>query len=329
MELHYDKYKLASLFAGIGGIDLGFEQTEGFETIWANEIDNDSAKTYKMNHTGNLIIDDICNIKAKDIPKVHVLTGGFPCQSFSIAGYKKGFDDNRGSLFFQIIRLLNEMKEHGNLPQVVFLENVKNLYTHNNGKTYEKIEKELESIGYKVIKKVLNTCEYSDIPQNRERIYIIGFLDKEKKEKFNWPERITHTQTLDKIIDWNKKEESKFYYTKEMKCYPLLEENMKNKHSIYQYRRIYVRENKSGVCPTLTANMGTGGHNVPLIVDDNGNIRKITPDECLRLQGFPATFKIPPDLTNSKIYKQAGNSVSVPVIKRIANEILTVLNDNN
>jgi len=110
-----------------------------------------------------------------------------------------------------------------------------------------------------------------------------------------------------------------------MKCFPLLKENISNHHSIYQFRRVYIRENKSGVCPTLTANMGTGGHNVPLILDNQNNIRKLTPRECLNLQGFPNDFIIPENMAYSKIYKQAGNSVSVSVIKRLANEIARVL----
>ena len=320
------EYKLASLFAGIGGIDLGFEQA-GFVPVWANEIDPAAAITFRANHKAELVVDDICNIKAKDIPTVSVLAGGFPCQAFSIAGYKKGFKDTRGTLFFEIIRLLQEFKEQGRLPEVVFLENVKNLYTHDNGNTWRSIKKELEDVGYFVTEKVLNTCEYGNIPQNRERIYIIGFLDERKRDSFQWSQPVKLTNTIDKVVDWNCKVDSRLYYTKDMKCYPLLENNIKNKHSIYQFRRVYVRENKSGVCPALTANMGEGGHNVPLIVDNHGNIRKLTPAECLQLQGFPKNFIIPKELPNSKIYKQAGNSVSVAVIKRLADEILRVVNE--
>ncbi|KAI4453088.1 cytosine-specific methyltransferase [Holotrichia oblita] len=303
------EYKLASLFAGIGGIDLGFENA-GFESVWANDIDKFAAVTFKANHKADFVLDSICNIKAKDIPSVSILAGGFPCQAFSIAGYKKGFEDERGSLFFEIARLLREFKEQKRLPQVVFLENVKNLYTHDNGRTFKHIKEELEDIGYHITEKILNTCEYGNTPQNRERIYIIGFLDKKKKDNFKWPQPIKLTNTIDKVVDWNKKQDKNFYYTRNMKCYPLLSENIKNKNSIYQFRRIYIRENKSGVCPTLTANMGEGGHNVPLIVDKDGDIRKLTPSECLQLQGFPKNFIIPKELANSKIYKQAVGSLS-------------------
>ena len=320
-------YKLGSLFAGIGGIDLGFERA-GVSTVWANEIDQYCAKTYIANHKSTkLIVDDINNLHTKDLENIDILTGGFPCQPFSIAGYRKGFEDDRGNLFFQIIRLLKEFKEDNKLPKVVFLENVKNLYSHNNGKTFKLVKEELSKLGYNVIEKILNTCEYGNIPQNRERLYIIAFLYKKEKDKFIWPNKIPLTNTLNNIIDWDSEVDQKYYYSPQMKCYPLLIENIKNKNSIYQFRRVYIRENKSGVCPTLTANMGMGGHNVPIIMDSKNRIRKITPRECLLLQGFPKDFIIPKDLCDSRVYKQAGNSVSVEVIYRIAKEIVRVLNE--
>lgn len=315
-------YTLGSLFAGIGGIDLGFKKA-GVKTLWANEIDNYCAKTFKANHKStNLIISDICDLKAKNLETVDILAGGFPCQPFSIAGYRKGFNDDRGNLFFQIIRLLKEFKTENRLPKVVFLENVKNLYNHNNGDTFKIIKKELRKLGYYVIEKILNTCEYGNIPQNRERLYIIGFLDKNQKKSFTWPHKIKLTNTIENIIDWNSEVDKKYYYTPTMKCYPLILKNIKNKKSIYQFRRIYIRENKSGVCPTLTANMGMGGHNVPLIKDSKDRVRKLTPKECLLLQGFPKDFIIPKNLCDSRIYKQIGNSVSIKVIYRIAKEII-------
>lgn len=320
-------YKLGSLFAGIGGIDLGFERA-GVSTVWANEIDQYCAKTYIANHKSTkLIVDDINNLHTKDLENIDILTGGFPCQPFSIAGYRKGFEDDRGNLFFQIIRLLKEFKEDNKLPKVVFLENVKNLYSHNNGKTFKLVKEELSKLGYNVIEKILNTCEYGNIPQNRERLYIIAFLYKKEKDKFIWPNKIPLTNTLNNIIDWDSEVDQKYYYSPQMKCYPLLIENIINKNSIYQFRRVYIRENKSGVCPTLTANMGMGGHNVPIIMDSKNRIRKITPRECLLLQGFPKDFIIPKDLCDSRVYKQAGNSVSVEVIYRIAKEIVRVLNE--
>ncbi len=324
------KYKMASLFAGIGGIDLGFENA-GIKTIWANEIDTFSAKTYNINHPDiELVIDDIKNINGKDIPKVDILAGGFPCQAFSVAGYRKGFKDERGNLFFEIIRLIEEMANNNNKPKVVFLENVKNLYKHDDGRTYKIIVKMLRDVlGYTVLTNILNSCEYGNIPQNRERIYIIAFLDKKMGNKFTWPVPIPLTNTIEKVVNWKEEVDKKYYYTDALKCYPLVKEGVTDLYKIYQFRRVYVRENKSNLCPTLTANMGTGGHNVPLIIDEKKRIRKLTPRECLSLQGFPKDFVIPKDLTDTKIYKQAGNSVSIPVIQRIAEKIVEVIDNED
>ncbi len=323
------KLKLGSLFAGIGGIDLGF-QLAGVNPVWANEIDEFCAKTFIPNHPKTkLLVEDINKVKAKQVPFIDILAGGFPCQPFSVAGHRKGFEDDRGGLFFQIIRLIEELEQDKRKPKVIFLENVKNMYTHDNGKTYLKMKSELEQKGYHIVKKILNTCEYGNIPQNRERLYIIGFLDENVKNRFKWPEKIKLTNTIENVINWSGEGiDKKYFYNESSKCWDLLNEAMTQKHSIYQFRRVYVRENKSGVCPTLTANMGMGGHNVPLIRDDNNKIRKLTPRECLLLQGFPSTFIIPKDIADSRIYKQAGNSVSVNVIKRIAEEILKALKEN-
>lgn len=327
------KYKMASLFAGIGGIDYGFEFA-GIQPVWANEIDKYCAVTFTANHKNiKLIVDDICNIKGKNIPKVDILAGGFPCQPFSIAGYRKGFEDDRGNMFFQIMRLVDEMADNKNKPRVIFLENVKNLKTHDKGHTFDVIKERLEEHGYYVKEKVLNTCEYGNLPQNRERIFIVGFLNKKDYENFKWPNKIALTQTIDKVVDWNVEVDKKYLYGSEKKCYELLKENVTEKNIIYQYRRVYVRANKGGVCPTLTANMGMGGHNVPLIINNQNKIRKLLPVECLKLQGFPDNFIIPSELCDSRVYKQAGNAVSVNVVKRVASNIKQAMeetdNENN
>ena len=321
------RLKMASLFAGIGGIDLGFKNA-GFQPIWANEIDKYCALTFNANHKDiQLVVDDICNIKGKDIPKVDVLSAGFPCQPFSIAGYRKGFEDDRGNMFFQIMRLVKEMSENNNKPRILFLENVKNLKTHDNGNTFKVIKETLEHYGYFVEAKVLNTCEYGNLPQNRERIFIIGFLNENDYKNFKWPKKIPLKNTIETIVDWNKEVPKKYLYEQDKKCYELLSKNIKEHNTIYQYRRVYVRDNKNGVCPTLTANMGTGGHNVPLIYTNYNKIRKLLPIECLMLQGFPNDFIIPSELVDSRVYKQAGNAVSVNVIKRVAEKILDAIKE--
>ena len=259
------------------------------------------------------------------MPKVDILTAGFPCQPFSVAGYRKGFKDNRGNMFFQIMRLVDEMEESNNKPRVIFLENVKNLKTHNKGETFKVIKKALEERKYKVVENVLNTSEYGNLPQNRERIFIIAFLNKDDYANFSWPDKIKLTNTIDKVVDWDAIVDSKYLYEADKKCYELLSKEITNNNTIYQYRRVYVRDNKTGLCPTLTANMGMGGHNVPLILNNNNKIRKLLPLECLVLQGFPKNFIIPNGLSDSKIYKQAGNAVSVNVIKNVAIEILRAM----
>jgi len=312
------KLKVASLFAGIGGICYGFNQA-GAKVIWANEMDKDACKTYRHNFGSSYLIEaDIKNIDPTAIPDIDILNGGFPCQAFSIAGYRRGFEDERGNLFFEIERILKVKK-----PRAILLENVKNLEGHDHGNTFKVIKYHLEKLGYHIQYKVLNTMEYGNIPQHRKRIYIVGFLSEEAYNKFIYPEPIQLTKTIHDIINVRERKPLYLYYNNS-KYYPELIKTMVNKNTVYQWRRVYCRENKSNVCPTLTANMGTGGHNVPLIIDDFG-IRKLTPEECVGFQGFPNQFKFPDDISNASKYKQAGNSVSVPVVKRIIENMIKAL----
>ena len=318
------KYKCASFFAGVGGIDLGFDQTKHFDVLYANEFDENPVETYENNFDLKVDCKDIKEVNPKDIPDIDVLFGGFPCQPFSVAGYRQGLKDEkgRGELFFELIRIIKAKK-----PKVVFLENVKNLVGHDNGKTFAIIINELEKNGYHVKYQVLNGMYYGNVPQNRERIYIVAFKDKKAYEKFDFPKPIELTNTLLDVIGYNKKVEDKYYYTKEK--YPdIVKEFNKTElrnNTVYQWRRKYVRENKSNVCPTLTANMGEGGHNVPLVSTKYG-LRKLTPKECFNLQGFPNDFKLP-KIADVHLYKQAGNSVVVPVIRRIAENIYRAINE--
>ena len=308
---------MAGLFAGVGGIELGFKQA-GFIPVLANEIDKYAGVTYSLNHSHPLILRDIHELETKEIPRIDVLTGGFPCQAFSVAGYRKGFKDPRGNVFWEIVRILDEKK-----PSIVFLENVKNLTGHDGGKTFEVVLNALQDLGYHVSYKVMNAAEYTKVPQNRERIYIVGFRKKQDFSKFEFPAELHATLDLADFIDFESKVDDTFYY-KDKYMSKELEKNITSRDTVYQWRRQYVRENKSGLCPTLTANMGTGGHNVPLVLTKHG-IRKLTPRECFNLMGFPKSFKLPAGLANSQLYKQAGNAVVVPVIKRIATQIMKAL----
>lgn len=312
------KYCVGELFAGIGGIGLGF-QDAGFELLWANEIDEKACVTYSRNFNHMLINKDMTEVDPTQLPQIDILTGGFPCQAFSIAGYRKGFKDDRGNLFFDILRYIEVLQ-----PKVVFLENVKNLTVHDNGRTFNVIQTELTKAGYHIKSNVLNTANYSDVPQNRERIYIVCFKSKELAEKFKFPKPVNSTRSIRSLLEKGVSEE---YSYRHSKYYTQLKSEMKNPNTIYQWRRIYVRENKNNLCPTLTANMGTGGHNVPLIIDEKNDIRKLTPRECARFQGFPDNYKLPDNLPKSALYKQIGNSVSVPVVRAIAKNIMKVLED--
>lgn len=319
-----DKLKMASFFAGVGGIDLGFEQTGRVEAVYANEFDSYPIKTYEMNFPIKVDGRDIHDVQPNEFPDVDIICGGFPCQAFSIAGYRQGFDDEkgRGTLFFELIRLI-----HAKKPRVVFLENVKNLVGHDNGNTFRVILEALQTEGYKCRYQVMNAMEYGNTPQNRERIYIVGFLNESDHARFVFPDPVPLTRRLSDIIDFDSKAEDKYYYTEgryKGDIFEKLTEAMDDADAVYQWRRHYVRKNMSGVVPTLTANMGEGGHNVALVRTKHG-IRKLTPHECFNAQGFPSDFKLPENIAESRLYKQAGNSVCVGVIHRIAENIVKAI----
>lgn len=314
-------FKFIDLFAGIGGFRIALQNTGG-KCVYTSEWNADSQKTYRANF-GETPFGDITKESTKNyIPdNFDILCAGFPCQAFSIAGNRKGFQDTRGTLFFDLEKIIETKR-----PKVVFLENVKNLVSHDKGKTFKVILEILEQkLGYKAYTKILNSSTHANVPQNRERIFIVAFDTEEVKNHadFKFPEPIPLTKTIHDILEKGKQADN-LYYKKDHQYYPELEKTMTSKDTIYQWRRVYVRENKSQVCPTLTANMGTGGHNVPLILDDYG-IRKLTPKECFAFQGYPMDKYILPNIANSKLYMQAGNSVTTPLIERISNEILKVL----
>ncbi len=310
-------FKTIDLFAGVGGIRMGFENA-GFNTVFANDFDAPCKQTYDSNFKDSkLVVEDIRKLGIDDLPQFDFLLGGFPCQAFSIAGHRQGFNDekNRGNLFFDIARIIEARK-----PEGFMLENVKNLKSHDSGNTFKVIEETLKDLGYYVKAKVLNTMEFGNMPQNRERIYIVGFKNKDYSEKFNFPEPIKLTI---KITDLLKKKVPEKYYYNGKPLFEKLKKDVKEEGKVYQWRRQYVRENKSGVCPTLTANMGMGGHNVPIIKDKKG-IRKLTPLECFRIQGFPKDYTLP-NIADSSLYKQAGNSVSVPVVEAVAKQMMKAM----
>lgn len=320
-------YSIASFFAGVGGIDLGFEQTGNCHTVYANEFDEYPAKTFEANFGIEVDVRDINAVRDDDVPETDLIVGGFPCQAFSIAGLRQGFNDEkgRGELFFQLARIVRAKR-----PVAALFENVKNLVGHDGGRTFRIICKELQDMGYHVDYKVLNAMHYGNMAQNRERIYIVAFREDEALSNFRWPEPVELTRTVKDIVDFHGIVEEKYYYTEgkfKGDIYQQLAEAMKDDDidspAIYQWRRKYVRKNMSGVVPTLTANQGGGGHNVCLVKTEHG-IRKMTPRECFNTQGFPDTFNLP-EQSDTRLYKQAGNSVCVPVINRIAEEMLAAI----
>lgn len=314
--------KFIDLFAGIGGIKIAFENA-GFNCVFSNDFDNNCKITFDLNFSElfeidkQMVLGDISQISTSKIPDFDILTGGFPCQPFSVAGYRQGFKDEkgRGNVFFDIIRILKDKK-----PTAFLLENVKNLKSHDKGNTIKVIYQELEKLGYKVTDKVLNAMQYGNVPQNRERIYIVGFLDKNAFKKFEFPKKIALTKTIHDCLET---EVDKKYFYNDKPLFERIKKDITKKDTVYQWRRQYVRENKNNVCPTLTANMGMGGHNVPIILTDQG-IRKLTPRECANFQGFPKNYKLP-KIADSALYKQFGNSVVIPVVERIAKNMKKAL----
>jgi len=318
------------LFAGIGGFRIAFESI-GASCTFSAEIDKHAIQTYKLNFNDDSF-NDVSKIDEKKISDFDILCAGFPCQPFSIAGQRKGFRDTRGTLFFDIERIIRHKK-----PKAFILENVKGLVSHDNGNTLKTILNTLASsingiennnsfdnnLDYNVYYKVLNSKDYG-VPQNRERIYIIGF--KDKNIKFNFPNKSTdkidlNTILSDDISGSEISEIAKFNVRNNLKNHKKYDE-IKNKELLLAYE---IRKSKctfrfDDLSPTLTAKMGTGGNNVPVLVQQ---MRKLTTRECLRIQGFPDSYKIEPNKAQS--YKQIGNSVSVPVIKLLAKEIKRVI----
>lgn len=318
------RFSFVDLFAGVGGFHFAMNGLA--KCVFASEWDKNARTTYEANwgeelkENNAIFAGDITSVNHNSIPDFDILCGGFPCQPFSIAGKQLGFAHaTQGTLFFNIIELISIKK-----PRVVFLENVKNLTSHDNGNTFKVILGSLEEAGYMVHHAILNGTTHGNVPQNRERIFIVAFRDRVDFDKFSFPDVVSLNKSIADCLE--KVQVCQKYYqtnTSSPSVQKMIEGIVK-KNTIYQYRRYYIRKNKGGVCPTLTANMGTGGHNVPLILDDFG-VRKLTPRECFNLQGFPQSFILPEGLASSALYKQAGNSVVVPVVRRIAEKIIKAM----
>lgn len=317
-SLPHRKLTVCSLFSGIGGIDLGFIQA-GFQVVWANEFDKDAARTYKHNFDSpTLNEEDIRNVKSDDLPDFDVLVAGFPCQSFSILGKQRGFDDPRGQLFFEIARIVQVKR-----PQVIFLENVANLLEHDDGKTFLTVYNSLVPYGYTFKYRVIDAIDYGNVPQHRTRIFIVAFLDNDKCERFVFPDEIRRTVKLNDVLYKKQKHDDVYYFNENDSRYKFVNDHVKDSTALYQYRDAKKGFTIHRVCPTLVASMGDHPERIPVVRDSYG-VRRITPYECLALQGFPKDYRFP-NISMSSAYKQCGNSVVVPVIRRIAESIMKVM----
>lgn len=331
-------YKSIDLFAGIGGIRLGFERAFGeqIETVFVSEWDEHAQKTYKANFKDDFdIAGDITKIDAKSIPSFDICLAGFPCQAFSMAGKRQGFNDDykglcRGTLFLDVARICEEHK-----PKVIFCENVKGLVIHDRGRTLQIIKKTFTDLGYKVFTNNDTTLNSKDfgVPQNRERIYIVAFRNDIAPEKFDFPQKTDGTKTLADIIE--EKPVSAKYYLSEAYLETLIKH--KERHKAKGNGFGYEIRPLDGIAGAIVC--GGMGRERNLIIDtrqtdltpvthikgevNKKGVRKMTPREWARLQGFPDSFRL--ELADTHLYKQFGNSVTVPVIEAIAKEIKEVL----
>jgi len=319
--------KAGSLFAGIGGFCLGFEKV-GIKTSWAVENDIFANETYRRNLPNTRIVSnnsqsiDIKNVSVRkhDLEPVEILHAGFPCQSFSQAGERKGFDDQRGQLFYEIIRLIKEFKDK--CPPIIVLENAPYLRIGNGGAWFLEIMKEIRKAGYwfrETNFAELDTFELTSLPQKRKRLFMVAFSMKHfRNGRFTFPnKKNTAKKLLSNYVNFEGNFDEYYYLPRENRYYSMIKKEEEIGRCLYHLRKYLVRVKEENVCPTLTANMGLGGHNVPFLFDSKG-IRKLTEYECLALQGFPKNFVFPDEVSKNKRYTQIGNSVSVPISKMLA-----------
>ena len=315
------KYRVASLFAGIGGLDLGFEFA-GFNVIWANDFDKNAVETYKANVGENVVHGDIREVM-EQIPQHDVLIGGFPCQPFSTLGKLKGFEDEeRGTLFFVIKEILKK-----NMTKVVVLENVKNIVNHDGGRTFERIKKELDEIGFTCFSQILNSQDYG-VPQRRNRMFLVGVRrDCFNIEEFDFPEKrelkVTTQDLLDKDVD------EKYFLTKKLEP-TILGFGTKG----YIVKPTIDQEISKTLCATMHKmhrasqdNYVTDKKNFGKFSNDNRiPVRKLTPNECRQLQGFPSDWT--QVVSDTQAYKQFGNAVTVNVSYAMADKLMKYMNKN-
>ena len=294
----------------------------GVKTLWANEVSPFAAATFSANHPDvDMKEGDVKDFSAVDFPPVDILIAGFPCQSFSQAGERRGFDDERGRLFFEIPRIIAEFGDHR--PPIILLENVPHLMDGSQGEWFARVISEVQFAGYWFGRdncRVLNTAEISELPHRRERLFMAALsVSAFDCNDFRFPEKNGKPLDLKKMINRSKKSESDDYLPDDNRFRKIIVKKMAEgtPNSIYHLRRYYAREYPRE-CPTLTANMGGGGHNVPFVRDRWG-IRRLTVDECAKLQGFN-NYIFPDSVPQRERYRQIGNAVSVPIAAKLGLE---------
>lgn len=321
INIENKKYKVVSLFAGIGGLDLGFEFA-GFDIIWANDFDKYACQTYRANVNDNIVEGDI-RLVMDQIPEHDVLLGGFPCQPFSTLGKLKGFEDEeRGTLFFVIKEILKRHK-----TKVVVLENVKNIINHDGGRTFKRIQDELDEIGYKVFYKILNSQDYG-VPQRRNRMFLVGVRkDCFDVKEFEYPEKQELKVTTQDLLD--KDVEEKYFLTQKLQQ-TILGYGTKG----YIVKPTIDLPISKTLCASMHKmhrasqdNYVTDMRNYKKINSNNRiPVRKLTPNECRQLQGFPSDWK--QVVSDTQAYKQFGNAVTVNVAYAVAENVMKYMNEN-
>lgn len=303
--MEQSKMKVVSLFCGCGGLDMGFHKA-GYDIVWANDFDKYAVQTYNLNFPNKAICADINKVELSEIPAHDVLIGGFPCQPFSMMGKEKGFDDRRGTLFFRVIEIIKNQIERNGQPKIVVLENVRNLMSHNKGKTFNIIKQQLELLGYHVYAKMLNSSDFG-VPQTRNRVFLVCFLED---IHYKFPKGMTLNIKLKDILETNV--DNKYYLSEK-----ILKTIMSNGTGGYYAKS----EIDLDIARPLTATMAKMHRaSQDNYVTQENRIRRLTPRECARLQGFDDNFKI--EVSDAQAYKQFGNAVTVNVSYAIAKSIL-------
>lgn len=332
------QFTAGCLFSGMGGFASGVADA-GFQIKWASDVDEFACAAFRHRFPEvRLIEKDVCELSVEkdELCKVDILTAGFPCQSFSQAGNRLGFDDPRGELFFEIPRLLQEFGFEKS-PKLVILENVPFLQYGGDLKWFDMIQRELRKSGYWFRNNscwTINVKDATELPQDRERLFMVA-ASREYFTRNPFLPPITSSKrksslTIEDFVDRSRKGDDDSYLNPENKYFKKINEEIQkgeSQNNIYQLRRSYVREKKDGLCPTLTANMGSGGHNVPFVCD-NWGIRKLTVEEVAKLQGFKIDNQLFPDIPDSEKYRLLGNAACVHLVNKVAKICFTILKES-